>query len=617
MTRCTVCRAELPLGARFCFECGAAVTTADSAASPGQPPANAVSEGRPAFSSGPGRDSVLNPEGTDFGEERFRKPPLPPGTVICRFCKGPLDLEGAFCEQCGAPVEEAAPPGLVKPKPAGASVSEPSPPIMAVPETAPPPPAEHVPAVAEPPESQMAVPAAPKATAGLSPPLKPPLAPLPAPPSPIAPPLVESPSPELSAPQTTPVVAPPQQQVASAATPRVPTEGSAQMPKATPEAATEKAPAIRLLPATVLSPSAPGPAASAADSKAVAPVPPLPGPPRVVGIPRRVSVFPPAWASGAWVKRPSPTLLWAIVGVIVLGMTGAAVWYSSKPHLAASPGQPQPQAAAPAAAPSNPLPAPQVEAPQKEAESVESPPSATPLVKRKKRPPKTVSAPPSPPANPKAQEIANLESQARDAYTKGDFAEPAGANAIVFLKQALALDPSDRYAKSLMENSVNGGKYKVQQALFRKDFTAARQMTEAMIQLLPDRRDVAGLREDIASTERADAAARQPKPAAPAVSFQAYHMHSEKSPAEDGPYCEGTLSVVSGHLKFTGGTASSGERTDNFDIPCADIRAIKKNTRVASHQSGFHVRTATANINFVPADSDPAHISALTDACLK
>jgi hypothetical protein len=298
-------------------------------------------------------------------------------------------------------------------------------------------------------------------------------------------------------------------------------------------------------------------------------------------------------------------------------MTGAAVWYSSKPHHAASPGQPQPQAAAPAAAPANPLPAPQVEAPQKEAESVESPPSATPLVKRKKRPPKTVSAPPSPPANPKAQEIANLESQARDAYTKGDFAEPAGANAIVFLKQALALDPSDRYAKSLMENSVNGGKYKVQQALFRKDFTAARQMTEAMIQLLPDRRDVAGLREDIASTERADAAARQPKPAAPAVSFQAYHMHSEKSPAEDGPYCEGTLSVVSGHLKFTGGTASSGERTDNFDIPCADIRAIKKNTRVASHQSGFHVRTATANINFVPADSDPAHISALTDACLK
>ena len=389
MTRCSVCRAELPLGARFCFECGAAVTTADSAASSGQPSANAASEGqpslgRPALSSGPDRDSVLNPEGADFVEERFRKPPLPPGTVICRFCKGPLDLEGAFCEQCGAPIEEAAPPGLVKPKPAGVSVSEPPPPIMAVPEIAPSPPVEQEPAVAEPPGSQATVPGAPKVPAGLLPML----APLPEPQPPMAPPLAEPPGPELSAPQTTPVVTPPpQQQAATAATPRVPTEGPAEMPKAPPEAAT--------------------------------PVPPLPGPTRVVPIPRRVSVFPPAWVSGARVKRLSPTLLWAIAGVIVLGMTGAAVWHFSKPHHAASPGQPQPQAAAPAAAPANPLLAPQVEAPQKEAESVESPPGAVPPVKRKKRPPQTVAAPPSPPANPKAREIANLENQARDAYSKG------------------------------------------------------------------------------------------------------------------------------------------------------------------------------------------------------
>src|SRR5208283_1933175 len=136
-------------------ECGAAVTTVDSAASSGQPPAKAASDGqpssgRPASSRGPDRDSAFNPEGTDFLEERYRKPPLPPGTVLCRFCKGPLDLEGAFCEQCGAPIEESAPPGLVKPKPAGASASEPSPPITAVPTTAPQPPAEPEPAVAEP-----------------------------------------------------------------------------------------------------------------------------------------------------------------------------------------------------------------------------------------------------------------------------------------------------------------------------------------------------------------------------------------------------------------------------------------------------------------------------------
>ncbi len=37
------------------------------------------------------------------------------GAVVCRFCKGPLFLGGDFCEHCGAPVAEAAPPGLVPP----------------------------------------------------------------------------------------------------------------------------------------------------------------------------------------------------------------------------------------------------------------------------------------------------------------------------------------------------------------------------------------------------------------------------------------------------------------------------------------------------------------------
>jgi hypothetical protein len=42
------------------------------------------------------------------------------GAVICRFCRGPLFLGGEFCEHCGAPVAEAAPPGLVPPQPANA-----------------------------------------------------------------------------------------------------------------------------------------------------------------------------------------------------------------------------------------------------------------------------------------------------------------------------------------------------------------------------------------------------------------------------------------------------------------------------------------------------------------
>jgi hypothetical protein len=72
----------------------------------------------------------------------FARPVTHPGAVICRFCKGPLDLDGDFCEQCGAPVTEAAPPGMVKPKPQ--TVEPPVPPAATPPPTP-------TPAVAAPP----------------------------------------------------------------------------------------------------------------------------------------------------------------------------------------------------------------------------------------------------------------------------------------------------------------------------------------------------------------------------------------------------------------------------------------------------------------------------------
>jgi hypothetical protein len=58
----------------------------------------------------------------------FERPPAQPGTVLCRFCKGPLDLAGDFCDQCGAPVPEAAPPGTLKsaPQPAAPPVPPPA-----------------------------------------------------------------------------------------------------------------------------------------------------------------------------------------------------------------------------------------------------------------------------------------------------------------------------------------------------------------------------------------------------------------------------------------------------------------------------------------------------------
>jgi hypothetical protein len=61
----------------------------------------------------------IGPEVDEVDEEALRKAfekPALPGMVLCRFCKSPLDLAGDFCEQCGAPVAEAMPPGTVRPE---------------------------------------------------------------------------------------------------------------------------------------------------------------------------------------------------------------------------------------------------------------------------------------------------------------------------------------------------------------------------------------------------------------------------------------------------------------------------------------------------------------------
>jgi tetratricopeptide (TPR) repeat protein len=212
--------------------------------------------------------------------------------------------------------------------------------------------------------------------------------------------------------------------------------------------------------------------------------------------------------------------------------------------------------------------------------------------------------------------MANLQNLARDAYAKGNFAEPAGESAIAYLKQALAIDPNDDYSRKFLESAVAGGTYQVQQAITKKDFATAHRLAGAMAQLLPGRSDVAGLKEDIASAQRAEEAAHRPQPVALLVSFRVMHMHTDKSPADKGPYCEGTLSVSAGHLKFAAQSATDGQ-SHNFDFACSDVREVKKNARVASHQGGFHVRTTQANYNFVPADPSSSPVPALASACSK
>ncbi len=181
---CPNCHAGVPEEMRFCLQCGAPVVAATpptpppvtepqpvmAAAPPGLPPQH-VEPAAPPPASEPQKGTTTVPlkiaptpvvsprsgaaverhhasgeHAAEIDDETlkksFERQVTQPGAIICRFCKGPLDLDGDFCEQCGAPVSEAAPPGMVKPKP-----TEPPPPPPAPVASAPPP----APAVAPPP----------------------------------------------------------------------------------------------------------------------------------------------------------------------------------------------------------------------------------------------------------------------------------------------------------------------------------------------------------------------------------------------------------------------------------------------------------------------------------
>jgi hypothetical protein len=181
----------------------------------------------------------------------------------------------------------------------------------------------------------------------------------------------------------------------------------------------------------------------------------------------------------------------------------------------------------------------------------------------------------------------------------------------------LALAPNDEYARTILENSVNGGKYRAQQAIQTRDFATAWQVANALDRLLPGRNDIAELRRDVEIVEKAEEAAHRPPPApVPALSFRAYHMHTDKAPADHGPYCLGTLSVLGERIRFAGQSASDGQ-VHNLEFACSEAREIKKNARVAAGQGGFHIRTATSNTNFVPEDALPTHPSQLSAVCTK
>jgi len=170
MLSCPKCHAGVPEGMHFCLQCGVALKSTFSPATPHvgvdprrpavpvpPPPAPAPRPSviaasqpspreaptvplkiaptpviaRPAWTPAENLRPSLGDDMVEVDDESLKKSFLRPltrtGAVLCRFCRGPLDLAGEFCEQCGAPVMEAAPPGTIQPKPQPASPPVPPP----------------------------------------------------------------------------------------------------------------------------------------------------------------------------------------------------------------------------------------------------------------------------------------------------------------------------------------------------------------------------------------------------------------------------------------------------------------------------------------------------------
>jgi hypothetical protein len=348
---------------------------------------------------------------------------------------------------------------------------------------------------------------------------------------------------------------------------------------------------------------------------------PLPGITPAVSVPLSVpargeTVFP------AQPKKPFPFVLVGGIAGLLLAIGMVAGWhlFHRKAHSAGVENVTAQQV-------HSPVPVAEIAAPTVESVNSASPASELPQAKsqapaparksrRVKAAPIVKLAPAVPATDPKTAEIVSLQNLAVEACAKGNFVEPRDASAIAYAQQALTLDPSNGYTRTILENSIKGGEYQVHQAILSKDFTTAHRVADVLAQLLPGESAVGDLKADLASAEKAEDDSRRASQVPAAVfSFRVYHMHSGKATGDKGSYCRGTLSVVAGNLKYVGETATDGQ-VHSFDSACSEVD-IKKNLRVAFWEKGFHVRTATGNLNFVPEDGSPSHIRALASACSK
>ena len=411
-------------------------------------------------------------------------------------------------------------------------------------------------------------------------------------------------------PATTLLASPP----SSAGSPRAPTQATwAQVFASKAPAAEPPKVTVGLSPKTVAAPLHP----TALPSEIAEP---LPGPTPIVPVPLSVFVREEA-VSPAQPKRPFPLVIAGGVAGLLLAISMVAGGYllHRKAQSARVGNVTAQQVRSPAPSAAIAAPAPEsVDTPSPPSELPEESPLAPAPARKSRRVKAAPAATPAaavPALDPKTAELVSVQNLAREAYAKGNYAEPRDTSAIAYSKQALALDPANDYSRTLLESSIKGGKYQVQQAISSKDFTTAHRIADVLAQLLPGESAVADLKAELASAEKADEESRRARQVPAAVlSFRVYHMHSGKAPGDKGPYCRGTLSVVAGRLKYVGETTQDGQ-VHSFDFACSEVLEVKKNFRVASRENGFHVRTASSNINFAPEDASVSHISALASAC--
>ena len=325
--------------------------------------------------------------------------------------------------------------------------------------------------------------------------------------------------------------------------------------------------------------------------------PPSPPKPKRQASPpvRRTATPPPQPATTRKSGKPANWVSSALSLLLVVVAVGATAWYlhrstSETPDTGTD-------LLTPAASPQSAPPTP-------------SSPAREPRAGNRGNSPRSTPKPAA--AKPRPMRISRLASLAAAAYSERKYAEPVDASAIAYSKQVLARDANNENAKSILENSVQGGIYQSQQALKQRDFRTARRVANALSELLPGRSDIDALKQDIMIAESAESG-QGPLEAA-RVRYRVYHLHSEKAPANDGPYCLGILSIAGGHLKFAAESTSDAE-LHTIEFACSEVRNIRKNRRLASRQGGFHVRTRSANYNFAPENSSVAPVPGLQNAC--